>query len=71
MGKPLSKVWEGGEFDVLGKREEVVKSEVQHVSGKPVYPYEGSPPSLSDRLTHVCSVSFFASLEVNSPRNLL
>jgi hypothetical protein len=36
MGKPLSKVWKRGHFDVLGEREEVTKSEVQHVSGKHV-----------------------------------
>jgi hypothetical protein len=36
MGKPLSNAWEGGDFDVLGEREEVTKSEVQHVSGKHV-----------------------------------
>jgi len=34
MGKPLSKAWEGGDCDVLGVREEVTKSDVQHVLGK-------------------------------------
>jgi hypothetical protein len=34
MSKPLSKAWEGGVCGVLGEREEVTKSEVQHVSGK-------------------------------------
>jgi hypothetical protein len=28
MGKPLSKAWEGGDFDVLGEREEVTKSQL-------------------------------------------
>jgi hypothetical protein len=32
----LSKAWEGGYCDVLGKIEEVTQSEVQHVSGKHV-----------------------------------
>jgi hypothetical protein len=36
MGKPLSNAWEGGDFDVLEEREEITKSEVQHVSGKHV-----------------------------------
>ena len=36
MSKPLSKAWEGGDFDVLGEREEVTKSDVRHVSGKHV-----------------------------------
>jgi len=32
MGKPLSKALEGGDFDILGEREEVTKSEVQRGS---------------------------------------
>ena len=36
MSKPLSKAWEGGDLDVLGEREEVTKSDVQHVLGKHV-----------------------------------
>ena len=36
MGQPLSKASEGGDFDVLGEREDVTKSEVQPVSEKHV-----------------------------------
>ena len=36
MGNPLSKASEGGYFDILGEREDVTKSDVQHMSGKHV-----------------------------------
>ncbi len=71
MGKPFSKAWEDGDFDVLGEREEVTKSDVQHVSGKHVLIgikvrpcLRQAGPNLSDRLTYVRSVSFFASLRL-------
>ena len=36
MGKPLFKASEGGDFDILGEREDVTKSEVQPVLEKHV-----------------------------------
>ena len=67
MGKPLSKAWEGGYFDILGEREDVAKSDVQRVCfwKARAYRYKGSPPSLSDRLTHVRFREFFYIIEVN------
>ena len=63
MGKPLSKASEGGDFDILGEWEEVTKSDVQHGSGKAcAHLSEGSPRSLSDRLTHVRLSGFSATL---------
>ena len=36
MGKPLSKASEGGDFEVLGEREDFTESEVQFVSERNV-----------------------------------
>jgi hypothetical protein len=36
VDKPLSKASEGGDFEVLGVREDFTESEVQHVSRKHV-----------------------------------
>jgi hypothetical protein len=71
MGKPLSKASEGGDSEILGVTEDSTQSDVQYVSEKHLLTCSKVRPclrqagrSLSDRLTHVRSSVFSATLRL-------
>jgi hypothetical protein len=62
MGKPLSKDPDGGRFEILWEWKASLKVNASGVKNVRASQSEGSPRSLSDRLTHVRVDKFLCNI---------